>query len=356
MSNIVQHTEVSKLPRLQYSREFFADYLTAFLSRIRQDEKCDAVYIGRQKHPLIAVQLANTAQLQGLNIRFIDEATLNFTPFRPTENFVIDVNNKSTTDPKLHNGWDAFLAAYNDYKETQHKIYGIIVATLRVGTSMHYARAVPYGAGIRLLMVIRNANMQTTTRALFALFASLFTLKMKDGESFEVFRQRFDLITNRFANWRPPIILPQELLLYFVLRGLPDSPHGPTRHIILAQDNPTLMGGLRLLRDVGSSEVGLINNTLGSNGSFGVTQETNAILALMSPPNPTNQPTAAQKAREERRQKRMTKLCKELGPCANHGPKSLHATCECKDPKLTKRGKNKNKTPVNAVTPSPTTH
>ena len=57
----------------------------------------------------------------------------------------------------------------------------------------------------------------------------------------------------------------------------------------------------------------------------------------------------------------MTKLCRELGPCANHGPKSLHATCECKDPKLTKKGKKKNKNkdsnanaaPVNAVTPSP---
>ena len=141
MSNTVQHTEgYNKQQRLYLSQEFFADYLTALLSRVRQNEKCNAVYTGRQKHPLIAVQLANTAQLQGLNIRFIDEATLNFTPFRPSENFIIDVNDKSTTDPKLHNGWDAFLAAYNDYKETQHKIYGIIVATLRVGTSVHYAR------------------------------------------------------------------------------------------------------------------------------------------------------------------------------------------------------------------------
>ena len=223
---------------------------------------------------------------------------------------------------------------------------------------MHYARAVPCGAGIRLLMVIREANMQTTTRALFALFQSLLTLKMKDGETFEVYRQRFDLITNRFANWIPPIVLPQELLLYFVVRGLPDSPYGPTRHIILAQENPSLMGGLKLLRDVGSSEVGLINDTLGSAGSFGPTKETNAIFALM----PTDAAAAAEKAKEERRQKRMTKLCRELGPCANHGPtKSLHATCECKDPKLTKKGKKKNKNkdsnanaaPVNAVTPSP---
>ena len=239
MSNTVQHTEgYNRQPRLYLSQEFFTDYFTALLTRVRQDPKCNALYTGKQKHPLLGVQAANTAQLQRLNIQFIPEATLIYNPFRPADKFILDVETNSNADPKLDNGWDAFIAAYADYKNTQHKIYGIIVGTLRVGTSMHYARSVPYGAGLRLLMVIREENMQMTTRALFALFASLFTLKLKDGESFESFRQRFDLINNRFANWRPSIVLPQELILFFVLRGLPDSPCGPTRYIILAQENP----------------------------------------------------------------------------------------------------------------------
>ena len=64
MSDTVQHTEVVKRQRLYVCREFFADYLTALLSRIHQDEKCNAVYTDRQKHPLIVVQLVNQAQLQ----------------------------------------------------------------------------------------------------------------------------------------------------------------------------------------------------------------------------------------------------------------------------------------------------
>ena len=159
MSNIVQHTEVSKLPRLQYSREFFADYITAIHARIRQDEKCDAIYTGRQKHPLIAVQTNNQAQLQRIHVWFVPEAQLNFQPFVPADNFIVEVNAKSTQDPKLVNGWDDFLTSYGDYKTTQRKIYDIIVATLRMGSSLHYARSVQFGAGLRLLMVIREDNM-----------------------------------------------------------------------------------------------------------------------------------------------------------------------------------------------------
>ena len=112
MSNIVQHTEVSKLPRLQYSREFFADYITALHARIRQDEKCDAIYTGRQKHPLIAVQTNNQAQLQRIHVRFVPEAQLNFHPFAPADNFILEVNTKSTQDPKLDNGWEDCLSHF----------------------------------------------------------------------------------------------------------------------------------------------------------------------------------------------------------------------------------------------------
>ena len=160
--NNVQFTEVSKLPRLEFSRPFFADYFTSLLSQIRCDKDCEALYTGKQKHPLIAVQADNTHQLQTLHIQFIPEAVLVFRPFAPTDNFIVDVTAKSNSDPLLDHGWDLFITNYEAYKDTQRKIFRIIVATLRVGTSVHYARAVPYGAGLPLLQTIREDNMQRT--------------------------------------------------------------------------------------------------------------------------------------------------------------------------------------------------
>ena len=351
MNNNV-YAEVSRLPRLALSKEFFADYLTALLSRVRRCPKCEAIFSGKRLHPLIAIQLANQRQLQTLNVAFVPAALLIYNPFLPTEKFIADVNTLSDQDPKLNSGWAAFLTTWEDYKGTQHKIFDIIVNTLRVGSSMHYARAVPYGAGMLLLNRIREDNMQNTTRALFAIISSLFTLKLKTGETFESYRQRFDLINNRFSNWIPPIILPDSILLFFVLRGLPNDPYGPTRHIILAKKTINLVRGLALLRDVGQSEVGMIANTLGSGAGMGDTQNTNAILAIEPPPASRTAISAAKAAaKEKKRQAKMTDLCRQLGPCANHGPHSLHATCECKGTGLSKNKKNKVATPVNTVTP-----
>ena len=105
---------------------------------------------------------------------------------------------------------------------------------------------------------------RNTTHSLFALFASLFLLKTKPEETFDAFKLRFDLITARLENWSPPVVLPDVLLLYFVLRGLPDKPYGSTKHIILATPNLTLARGFQLLKDVGEGDSGLIAATLGS--------------------------------------------------------------------------------------------
>ena len=59
-------------------------------------------------------------------------------------------------------------------------------------------------------------------------------------------------------------MLPDTLLLYFVLRGLPDKPYGPTNHIILATPKLTLLLGFQLLKDVGEGHSDLITATLGS--------------------------------------------------------------------------------------------
>ena len=221
-------TTDSRKSRLTFSREHYADYHTALLAQFRSDEECDAVYTGTQKHPLIELQLLNQSQILSYNVNLIAEAVLQANPFDPTEDFIYRVKLAAAAkneDPPLAKLWAEFLVAWKVYKSAQRKIYATIVATLRVGESMHYARSVPYGYGTKLLANIMADNRHNTTRALFALFSSLFTLKMKPGELFESFTRRFDLITNRFANWDPPIVLPPQFLLFFVLRGLPAERH-----------------------------------------------------------------------------------------------------------------------------------
>ena len=275
--------------KLTFSKEFFADYHTALISRIRACDECDEVYTGYAPHPLIELQQKNQQQILSYNVPLVAPELLKHKPIEPTEYFIRSIERAAQAankDPPLDRYWDVFKEAWKIYRRAQRKIYATIVATLRVGTSVHYARSVPYGAGMKLLETILADNVQMTTRALFALFANLFTLKLKDGENFENYKIRFDLINNRFANWDPPIILPQPLLLFFVLKGLPDIPYGPTRHIILATENITLSRGLQLLRDVGQSEVGLINSTMGSGEQVPASSSTPPVLALQPRPTP----------------------------------------------------------------------
>ena len=121
-----------------------------------------------------------------------------------------------------------------------------------------------------------------------------------------------------------------------MLRVLPDAPYGPTKHIILATERMTLQRGIRLLRDVGQSEAGLITATLGS----GITDEShNKVLSVSA----TTTSTSSPQFNKKKKKRKKSKLCLEFGPCEHHGPKSLHATCECEDPTLSRRKKNRNK-------------
>ena len=353
----------NKLPPLWFSSEQFADYWTALISRVRQNDDCDSLFTGKMLHPLIALQKENQQQILTYSLTLVAEEKLKIDPIQPTEFLIAAILTaaaEAENDPPLPNKWDEFQTAWPIYKRTQRKIYATAVATLRVGTSMHYARSVPFGAGMQLLASIHGDNVRNTTRSLFALVSSLFTLKLKPQESFETYKLRFDLIVSRFANWSPPIVLPEPLLLFFVIRGLPNQPFGSTKNHILATDTISLHKGLKLLQDVGQSGANLINSTLGSGepSQPATNSETSNILALTQPqpapaPAPTPGLTAKQKAAA--REKRKTALCKLHGPCTHHGPKSLHATCECRDPQLLcrKRRKPKPTVPIQQVSTVP---
>ena len=100
----------------------------------------------------------------------------------------------------------------------------------------------------------------------------------------------------------------------------------------------TLKWGMRLLRDVGQSEAGLITATLGSGDqqaslTTSTEQVQQQVLAVSTP--------VPEVKKKKKRQK--SKLCIQYGLCTNHGPRSLQQTYECQDPTLSRR-KNKNKT------------
>ena len=65
------------------------------------------------------------------------------------------------------------------------------------------------------------------------MFRTVLGLRLKPAETFEAFSRRLNLLIQRLRNWRPPVILPEQLLLFCALRALPDVPFGPVRHIIL---------------------------------------------------------------------------------------------------------------------------
>ena len=160
------------------------------------------------------MQADNAAQISNYGVTCIAEQVLESDPISITERLVtaiVAAANARNVDPPLTVLWQQFADDFKIYKRAQRKIYKIIVSTLKVGESAHYARSVPYGAGMRLLNAIQRDNRQNTTRSLFALFASLFTLQIKSGEIFESLKQRFELIQNRLAGWDPPIVLPSEL-------------------------------------------------------------------------------------------------------------------------------------------------
>ena len=226
--------------RLILSRENFDDYLVALTAKLRSNVDVDRVLSGETPHPLLAFQTANSVALAALNVAWVPPQALFSDPVTPYVNFI-----RQKTDALLRvpapvpniNGLVELQASQANFHRAETSIYTTIVDTLRVGKSMHYARQVRFGAGQQLLRNIVNDNRQITTRSLMAIFSALFSLSLGTDESFEQFDRRIGLLIQRLLNWRPPVVLPDQLLLFCALRALPAVPFGPVRHIILASPN-----------------------------------------------------------------------------------------------------------------------
>ena len=256
--------------RLTFSTENFDDYLVALMADLRNDAVCDRVLSGELRHPLIEFQRQNIVALQQLNVPWVSPAALLANPVSPYVDWlrVLTANILAAPAPvPAVAGLQQLQQDQNVYRNAERLIYARIVKTLRVGRSMHYARQCAFGAGQLLLQTIVNDNRQVTTRSLMALFSTLFSLILKDDESFEQFERRIGLLIQRLRSWRPPVVLPEQLLLFCALRALPELPYGPVRHIILASPNISYLAGMSMLKDVANTGGQLIASTLGSSSA-----------------------------------------------------------------------------------------
>ena len=329
---------------LEFTRNDFDDFIIALTAKLRLNETADKILSGELRHPLVDFQQRNSASLQGLNVPYYSPATLLQDPAETYVTFLRQLTqallNAPAPVPDVGD-LNVLQEAANLFRRGERFIYSTIVATLKVGDSMHYARQCKFGAGQMLLQTIINDNRQVTTRSLMAVFSALLGLSLRDEETFEQFSRRIDLLIQRLRNWRPPVVLPEQLLLFCALRALPAVPYGPVRHIILASPRVTYQEGMAMLRDVANTGGELITNTLGSGSST-----TKPAAVLCTAPCEDDAPASRSNRHQRQRsggQNRSSKkpLYMTEGPCVHHGPNSRHATSECRDPGLTKRKKKK---------------
>ena len=353
--------------RLTFSAENFDDYVIALTAKLRIDPNADRVLSGEFVHPLIQFQANNVANLQALNVPYVSPQVLIQDPATPYVNWLRVLTTALLRAPApvpAIDGLQQLQANVDTFRRAERFIYSTIVSTLKVGESMHYARQSVFGAGQLLLQSIINDNRQVTTRSLMAIFSALLALSLRDKESFEQFERRIGLLIQRLRNWRPPVILPEQLLLFCALRALPAVPYGPVRHIILASPNINYRVGMSMLKDVADTGGALITSTLGSG-----TDPSKPAAVLCA--NPCDDPGLSDNRRSSRRRRRRRNnnnnnnsnsngsktdkvpRYKTEGPCKHHGPDSKHATSECRDPSLSRQRNRRNdhsKSPSSATT------
>ena len=214
--------------RLVFSRENFDDYLCAIMSKLRANDVADQILSGELAHPLIAFQQTNAVSLATLNVPYVSPQDLLADPVTPYVRWLRVLTDSLLRAPgpvPAMVGLGPLQASQDEFRAAERFIFSTVVTTLRVGKSMHYARQCIYGAGQLLLQSIINDNRQTTTRSLMAVFSALLSLSLRDKETFEQFERRIGLLIQRLRNWRPPVFLPEQLLLFCALRALPVVPY-----------------------------------------------------------------------------------------------------------------------------------
>ena len=355
MDQLTSATRVAR--RLTFNSTFFSDYWAALCARIRRDNFADLVYSRILEHPLLQFQADNAELFQHYGIITLSREQLDTDPLGYYQQFVTRITGLHL-DPQDDHAFDMapLATAYTTYRQAQRYIYTCVIETLAVGTSMHYARSIPFGAGTRLMALIYNDNNRQTTMSLLAIFKAMMNLLLTPPETLDQLIRRHDLLINRLLGWDPPIVLPDPLHVACLLQALPKVPYGPVKHIISsATPVHTLRTTRTMLRDVAQSSAKQIMTTLGHRRPASVlTAQVVPVPQATEPPTNTDvialltrvlsqaKTGNKQQATGNKQQSTGSELFRIHGPCKHHGPKSMHATLECRDPTLSKRKRDKN--------------
>ena len=122
------------------------------MSKLHINEDADALISGRSPHPLLSFQQANLAALQLLGALILTNSQLIEDPFGCYERFTTYLTEALHRHPgpiPAIGDLQTLETNYQTHRRAQRFIYATILDTLKVGASMHYARRVRFGAGLR---------------------------------------------------------------------------------------------------------------------------------------------------------------------------------------------------------------
>ena len=202
--------------------------------------------------------------------------------------------------------WDTALATFTSAKATT------VIAGL------------PYGAGPALLNQIENQQERQTTMALFTLFDQLISLKLGAKESFASLFSRALGIRARLNNWKPPIKLPDQLIIVCLMRQLPRQFHG-TRTIIMTTPSLTLRSCRDMLLDAENRDAERVKQELGTASTTTEREMQSEGTGLVG----DGEPRKLKKKKKKRKPAEKSAKYHSEGPCSVHGSRCSHASSEC---------------------------
>ena len=157
---------------LVFDRDNFADFWAALTVRVRRDNYADLVYSGEFPHPLLAYQQTHAQLFQQHGVPVLTAAGIDMDPLGIQHRF-LTIARQAHGQP-FAASLQALEASFVTYRQAQRYIYTNCVECLRVGSSMHYVRAVPFGAGTQLMRNIYDDNNRSTNMSsLMTLFKTI---------------------------------------------------------------------------------------------------------------------------------------------------------------------------------------
>ena len=333
--------------KLRLNEKHFQGYWVQLNTLIRRNEHADELLDGVLTNPMLdilpivtnnhhahhghaeAVRLLYVAKNLGNPPgTFPDPVQLEHDPIGCIRDFTLatKAGTRGGLNPDTGNAWGAAKAwakhqhaANIIYRGACKHIWETAVATLSAEEAITVIGGLPYGAGPTLLEQIRNLQQRQTTMALFTLFSQLISLQLRSGERVASLHGRMLEIRTRLANWDPPIILPDKLLIVCLIRLLPRQFHA-TRTIIMSRKQMSLAISRDMLLDVENRDAERITMSLGSKPTVKPQQHATALVSKAGAPK--------RKFKKKKKPKKSEKYHTE-GACSHHGANCSHASSEC---------------------------